>query len=172
MVRHLLSPRRLQVTFFVAFCGVVIAGAQTQLDYSGTYTEKTSGKQVSGGTPTLTISQTNQEIQIRRQSNGASQLGTFPLDGKPGVFTTESGLKGQGSAHWKGSTLLIETLVASLPQAGKIIRFHTKEQWQLSKDRQTLKVHIETDSPDMPREITAAAIEPYTEVYQRSPSNP
>lgn len=172
MARNLLSSRNMQVVAFLTCCGIVGAGAQPQLDYSGTYTERSSGKHVSGDTATLTISQTGQEIEIRRQSNGALQVSTFPLDGKLGIYTTESGVKGQGSAHWRGSTLLIESLVAAPPQAGKIIRFHTKERWQLSKDKQTLKVHVETDSPDMPRDITAAAIETYTEVYQRSSSTP
>ena len=172
LLRQLRCSRHLKVFVLVACCAAVTAGAQSPLDMSGSYIENSSGKHVSGNKTTILISQTDNQIEIRRQWNGTVQISTFPLDGSPGVYRTASGVQGQGSAHWKGSTLSIETLVAAPSQGGKTIRFHTKEQWQLSKDKQTLKIHVETDSPDMPVEITNAAIAPYTDVYQRSPSTP
>jgi hypothetical protein len=75
---------------------------------------------------------------------------------------------GTGSAKWKGNDLLIETFVTSPPINGKAIRFHETRRWQLSKGGAVLKIHVDTDSPDMPANITSAAIQPFTEIYKRT----
>jgi hypothetical protein len=165
--RYFCGLRTWTLAVVVAGCATAVSGAQSPADFYGAYIKSGSGKKPADKIA-IVISEAGSQIEVKRMWNGKAQVSTFPLDGSPGVYRTESGAAGQGTVHWKGLTMMIETLVTSPPQAGKTIRFHTKEQWQLSKDRQTLKIHVETDSPDMPREIMSVAIEPYTELYQRS----
>jgi hypothetical protein len=146
-----------------------LAFAGAPKDLSGSYVSEAARKGTQS-TVVLTISQTESQIEIRRDEGGKSSVSTFPLDGSEGVYTTPTGIMSKGSAHWKGADLIIETLVEAPPRNGRTMRFHTIEDWQLSSDGKTLKVSVDTDSPDMHREITAAAIQPYTLVYRRNPT--
>jgi hypothetical protein len=61
----------------------------------------------------------------------------------------------------------VETFVSATLPDGKSIRFHEKEKWQLSSDRKTLTIRVETESPDMSAEIMSYAIPVFTEIYTR-----
>ena len=140
----------------------------TNPNFSGTYAaqQKSSGKSIM-----LRVVQSDSAVEVTRISGDKPSTNRFPLDGSEGEYKTESGVRGKCKGHVKNQTLVLESLVAPPARAGSpSIRFHTIEEWQLSRDGNTLTIKTEIQSPDMPPDIMSAAIpnNPMKEKYQRT----
>ena len=115
-------------------------------------------------------SRPNRPVEVTRIYGDKSLTNRFPLDGSEGDYTTETGVRGKCRAQLKDNTLVLESLVASPPNANTpSLRFDTIEEWRLSADTKTLTVKTQIKSPDMPPDVMAAAFpnNPRTEKYQR-----
>jgi hypothetical protein len=118
----------------------------------------------------LRVVQTESAVEVTRIYGDKSLTNRFPLDGSDGDYTTETGVHGKCRAQLKDDTLVLESLVASRPNANTpSVRFDTIEKWRLSFDTKTLTIKTEIESPDMPADVMAAAFpnNPRTEKYQR-----
>jgi hypothetical protein len=139
-----------------------------QPDFSGTYTAK---HKVGKTLESLRVIQTESSIEVTRVIDDKEYTTSFLLDGSVGEYTTVRGVHGKSKAQLKDKTLLLETFVASPPDAkGTSTRFHTRETWQLSGDNKKLTIKTEMDSPDMPPQMMSAAFpnNPRSETYLRS----
>ena len=159
----------LKKLFVFAICLVTITWAATKPGFSGNYAalQKKNAKAI---TASLHVIQTESAVEVTRIYGNKSFTNRFPLDGSDGDYTTEIGVRGKCRAKVKDDTLVLESLVASRPNANApSIRFDTIEEWRLSDDAKTLTVKTEIKSPDMPADVISAAFpnNPRTEKYQR-----
>jgi hypothetical protein len=152
-----------------AICFATIGWADTKPNFSGNYAaqQKKSDKAI---TASVRVVQTESAVEVTRIYGDKSVTNRFPLDGSDGDYTTETGARGKCRAHMKNDTLVLESLVASRPNANApSLRFDTIEEWRLSADAKTLTIKTEIKCPDMPADVMAAAFpnNPRTEKYQR-----
>lgn len=159
----------LKKVFVFSICLATIAWAATKPDFSGNYAaqQKKSDKAI---TASLHVVQTESAVEVTRIYGDKSLTNRFPLDGSEGDYTTETGVRGKCRAQLKDNALVLESLVASPPNANTpSLRFDTIEEWRLSADTKTLTVKTQIKSPDMPPDVMAAAFpnNPRTEKYQR-----
>lgn len=144
------------------------AFAAAEPDFSGTYTTQ---KKHDSKSIVLRVVQSDSAVEVTRISEGKSNTNRFPLDGSEGEYTTETGVRGKCKAQMKNQALVLESLTAPPVRAGSpSIRLHIIEEWQLSRDGNTLTIKTEIKSPDMPSEVMAAAFpnNPWKEKYQRT----
>jgi len=143
--------------------------AATHPDFAGTFvSEKRKGSPDSGSS--IRVVQTDSYIEITRIDGNTTTTNRFPLDGSEGTYITETGVSGKSKARFEQEVLVLEYAVASRPSTDRpSIRFHTREVWKLSKDKNTLAIKTEIDSPDMPTSIIVAAFpnNPRTDKFQR-----
>ena len=159
----------LKKLFVFAICFATIGWAATKPDFSGNYAalQKKSNKAI---TTSMRVVQTESAVEVTRIYGDKSVTNRFLLDGSEGDYTTETGVRGKSKAQLKNDTLVLESLVASRPNANAApLRFHTIEEWRLSADTKTLTIKTEIKCPDMPADVMAAAFpnNPRTEKYQR-----
>ena len=159
----------LKKLFIFVICLATIAWAATKADFSGNYAapQKKGDKAI---TASLRVVQTDSAVQVTRLYADKSITNSFPLDGSEGDYTTETGVRGKCRAQLKNDTLVLESLVASRPDANTPpLRFDTIEEWRLSADTKTLTIKTEIKCPDMPADVMAAAFpnNPRAEKYQR-----
>jgi hypothetical protein len=159
----------LKKLFVFAICFATIGWAATKPDFSGNYAaqKKKSDKAI---TASMRVVQTESAVEVTRIYGDKSITNRFLLDGSEGDYTTETGVRGKSKAQLKNDTLVLESLVASRPNANApSLRFDTIEEWRLSADTKTLTIKTEIKCPDMPAEVMAAAFpnNPRTEKYQR-----
>lgn len=152
-----------------AICFGTIAWAATQPDFSGNYAaqQKTSDKTISAS---IRVVQTESAVEVTRVYGDKSVTNRFPLDGSEGDYMTEAGVLGKCRAKLKGDALVLESLVASLPNANSpSLRFDTVEEWRLSADTKTLTIRTEIKCPDAPADVMGAVFpnNPRKEKYQR-----
>jgi len=168
MILHKQAMLR-RATLAVTLIGLVplTAFVKAPVDFSGTYVSVPSNPKKPGPGVTITIVQTDDAMEKTYVADGKTTVSHFPLDGSAGVYTAPGGQVGKGMARWKANDLLIETFVSVTRPDGPTIHFHEKEKWQLSPDRKTLKIRVETESPDMPADIVSAAIPAFTATYTR-----
>jgi hypothetical protein len=155
--------------FVFAICLATVAWATPKPDFSGNYApqQKKSDKAV---TVSLRVVQTESAVEVTRIYGDKSITNRFPLDGSEGDYKTETGVRGKCRAQLKDETLVLESLVASRPNANTpSLRFDTIERWRLSADSKTLTIKTEIKCPDMSPDVMAAAFpnNPQTEKYQR-----
>jgi hypothetical protein len=155
--------------FVFAICLAAIGLADTRPNFSGNYAaqQKKSDKAI---TASVRVVQSDSAVEVTRLYGDKSVTNRFPLDGSEGDYTTETGARGKCRAHMKSDVLVLESLVASPPNANApSLRFDTIEEWRLSSDARTLTIKTEIKCPDMPADLMAAAFpnNPRTEKYQR-----
>ena len=159
----------LKKLFVFAICLATVASAATKPDFSGNYSAQQK-KNDKAATASLRVIQTESAVEVTRIYGDKSITNRFPLDGSEGDYTTETGVRGKCKAQLKDDTLVLESLVASRPNANTpSLRFDTIEQWRLSADSKRLTVKTEIKCPDMAPAVMAAAFpnNPRTEKYQR-----
>ena len=148
------------------------AGAETP-DFSGSYTMtgvKGGSKSMKSGSSALQVTQTDTSIEVTKIIDGKSSMNRFKLDGTEIPYKSEGGAQGVGAARFKGKTLTIDTQVSTRPQAnGPAVQIHTKEQWTLSADLETLTIRTDVDFPTSGLS-GFQLIEPWSEIYTRSQS--
>src|SRR5215469_10771815 len=134
----------LKKLFAFAMCFASISWAATKPDFSGDYAaqQKKSNNPVSAS---IRVVQTELAVEVTQVYGGKSVTNRFPLDGSEGDYTTEAGVHGKCKAQLKNDALVLETLVASRPDANApSLRFDTLEEWRLSADTKTLTIKTET----------------------------
>jgi len=141
--------------------------AQNVPNFSGNFSLVPDNPKKPSVVETLAIEQTATSIQITKTVDGKTEVEKYMLDGSTNESKTITGVSQTGFVKWHGSELWIET-IATPSINGRIMRLHTKERWQLSKDSDTIKVRMETDAPDMPAEVSSAAFQPYVDVFKRT----
>jgi hypothetical protein len=141
----------LKKLFVLAICVATIAWAATKPDFSGSYAAQQK-KNDTALTVSLRVVQTESAVEVTRIYGDKSLTNRFPLDGSDGDYTTETGVHGKCRAQLKDDTLVLESLVASRPNANTpSVRFDTIEKWRLSFDMKTLTIKTETKSPGLMR---------------------
>ncbi|HZQ19268.1 MAG TPA: hypothetical protein VFA90_11130 [Terriglobales bacterium] len=155
--------------FVFAICFATMGWAATKPDFSGNYgvQGKKNNRAIAAS---LHVVQTESAVEVTRTYGGKPVTNRFPLDGSEGGYTTEMGVHGKCRARLNKDTLLLESLVASPPNANApSVRFDTVEEWRLSADTQTLTIKTEIKSPDISSDVMAAAFpkNPQTDKYQR-----
>jgi len=166
MIASTREMRLASTLVLAAVCIPLLALTAAPVDFTGDYMSKPS-KSKTDVPVSIHIVQTDTALEIVETACGKSSAGKYPLDGTDGVYTTETGFIGKGHARWKGTDLLIETLVASRLPTGLSMRFRTKERWQLVSGGKILKVHTEQDSPDISSDISGAVFQASTTLYDR-----
>ena len=83
----------------------------------------------------------------------------YPLNGSEADYVSPGGVPGKCKARFKGSQLILESMVVARPQPNVPVRLHTKERWELSKDSKILTIQTDVDFPDMPAAISSVATE-------------
>jgi len=150
---------------YVTSLGLAVAWLGTagmagdKANYSGKYSMQ-AGKATPGSAsvPTLEVIQNQSNIEITRVEDGKRTSNKYPLDGSEGDYKSPGGVLGKCKAQWKGKYLVLESVVVSRPDASAPpVRVHTKEQWQLSADSNTLTVKSNVDFPDFPGELSKVA---------------
>lgn len=159
----------LRKLFAFVICCATICWAGTKSDFSGNYAarQNRSDKQIS---ESISVVQTESAVLVTRIYGDKSVTNRFPLDGSEGDYMTEAGVHGKCKAQLKNDTLVLESMVASRPNANAPpLHFDTVEEWQLSADTKTLTIKTEIKCPDMPPDVVAAAFpdNPRKETYER-----
>jgi hypothetical protein len=151
----------------VLLCCLTVASVAQGPDFSGSYTltpPKHASKSTKATTYTLTAVQTANAIVVTRIADGKSTTNTFPLDGGEGIYHTENQTPGTCKGHFKGNELFLESTIVTRPLKDEpVVIIRTKEQWKLSPDLKTLKIHNEVENPRLPISI----VDPWTDVYTR-----
>jgi len=147
--------------------------AGDKANYSGKYSMQ-GGKATRGNAsvPTLEVIQNRESIEITRVEDGNRTSNKYPLDGSEGDYKSPGGVSGKCKAQLKSKYLVLESVVVSRPDGSDPpVRVHTKEQWQLSADFNTLTVKSDVDFPDFPGELprVVGAYGSGTQKYIRSP---
>lgn len=160
------------VTFFAALLAVSTTTADANKpDFSGSYTLKHGKKAPKGereGAWTLQVRQTESAIQVTRGIDGHQNTNEFPLNGGEGRYVSPGGPTGTCKARWKGTALVLDSLIIAHPQTdGPAVQIHTKERWTLSSDLQTLTIRSDVDFPGSPVN-NFQLVEPWTETYSRN----
>jgi len=133
-------------------------------DFSGTWVLETKDPGKAGSPIGLKIVQTAATLVVTDDSAGKITTNTYKMDGSNGPYTTPTGFNGMCSIKWDGKVLVLQTLVEAKKSDNSIIHFLKKQHLELAADKQTLKVHTEVLSPDVP----AGLIAPFDSVYKRS----
>lgn len=149
------------------FCLPLLAFVVPPADFSGTYILQPENKKNPAANMQLTVTQSDSSIRIVSSTNGQSSTETFPLDGSQVPYITETGATGKGSAQWHGKELLVQTIVAGKLPSGVQVHFLTKEEWKLSSDGKTLKVHTDVSSPETPSDIMSVVAPSDNSTYKR-----
>jgi len=148
-------------------CCISLTGfAPAHTDFTGVFSSYPQDTKKSDVNETLEVQQSETTLQVTQTVTGTTWTNIYSLDGTSGSYTTITRKTGKACATWHGKDLWIENFVAASMQ-GRTIRFHSTEKWRLSEDRQTLKIHSETDSPDVPTAVIDVALQPYTKTYKR-----
>jgi hypothetical protein len=153
----------------LAICFASLTWAATKPDFSGNY----ALQQKKGDSPISTsirVVETESVVEVTRVFGDRFVTNKFPTDGSEGDYVTEAGVHGKCRAQVKNDALVLESLVASRPNANApALRFDTIEEWRLSADSRTLTIKTEIKCPDMPPDVMAAAFpnNPRKEKFQR-----
>jgi hypothetical protein len=164
---------RLAKLLILAAVPIVIseAAGPEKPDFSGSYTMtgvKGGSKSEKPGNSALQVTQTDTAIEVTRIIDGKGSMNRFKLDGTETPYRSDGGAQGIGTARFKGKTLTIDTQVAARLQAtGPAVQIHTKEQWTLSADLNTLTIRTDVDFPNSGLG-GFQVIEPWSEIYTRS----
>jgi len=126
------------------------------VNFSGKYLAERRDASGGGADSTLEVIQNNDYVEIRRMELGKKTTSRCPLNGSEGEYTSPGGISGKCKAQRKGKYLIVESVVATRPQATAAVRMHTKQRWQLSTDGKTLTIKSDVDFPDFPADISAA----------------
>jgi hypothetical protein len=151
------------IRFAVLACLVFAWPASTllaadSLSFSGKYSaERSKGASGASTDSTLQVTQSEDKIEITRVEQGKRTTSQCPFNSTAGTHTTPGGISGTCKAQLKGKNLIIESVVVTHPQAAGPIRVRTKERWQLSADLKALTIKSDSDFPDFPSDISAAA---------------
>lgn len=136
-------------------------------DFSGNYTLKTKKKSSSAEVWTMHVVETPSAVKVTRNMGGHVNSNIYPLAGV-GRYVSDGGKLGTCQAKIKGSKLFLESLVVARPVAnGPPVRVRTRERWELSKDRKTLKVRTDVDFPGSGLGAYSP-VEPSTDTYMRN----
>ena len=118
-----------------------------------------------GTVKTLSVLQTETSIDVTESEGGHRNANSFSLNGQEGAYVSPGGVKGTCKGQFKKNYLILESVVASRPQAnGPAVQIHTKQKWELSPDLKTLNIHVDVDSPQSPINL----VEPWIEIYARN----
>ena len=109
--------RRSLFVFALALALPIAAWAQSQTDFSGTWTlnaeksdpppQRGGGGRGPGGP--ITIKQTASELAITSEGRQGPQTLTYKLDGSESTNPGRGGMEVKSKAKWDGATLVIET---------------------------------------------------------------
>jgi len=141
--------------------------ADDRPDFSGSYKltdVKGSEKFDKTTVQTLKVAQSTDAIEVTEDLGGKPHTDKYPLDGSEGAYTSPEGIPGKCKAHFKGKSLILESLTASRPATNApVVELLTVQRWELSADKKKLAVHIEVISPNM----HVSPVAPWTEIYMR-----
>jgi len=148
---------------------VMSAAAADQTDFSGSYTltnVKGGSKPKKSDVWTLHVVQTGCTIEVTQVQHGHKNINKYALDGTVGPYTSPGGVAGKCRAQFRSKLLILESMMAGRTQPNApTVQLHTKEEWDLSSDGKTLKIHFEVDSPGLPPGFQP--FEPVTYIYTR-----
>lgn len=165
------SPVALKKLSVLFVCLGSLALAPAKPDFSGNYTERAKKAGEPGSADVvLHVVQTDSYVEVTRTQSDGSFTNRFPLDGTEGEYATVTGARGKCKARFSKETLVLEATVLSQREGRQPMRFETREDWRLSKDRGRLTIKTEIRLPDMPAGMPAMAFpnNPRTETYQRT----
>jgi len=124
-------------------------------NYTGRYSLQERKNAPVSGDPDIEVVQTENSVEVTIIYHGKRTTSRCPLDGSEGDYVSSGGVPGKCKARFKGSQLILESMVIGHPQPNVSVRLHTKERWELSKDSKTLTIQTDTDFPDVPAAISS-----------------
>jgi hypothetical protein len=147
--------------------GVAIAAPP---DFSGNYTLSVKKRANTSAYAVweIHVIETPSSIEVTRSMGGQQLSNVYPLTGGPGRYVTLKGDVGTCEAKLKGNKLILDSFVSErLRPDLPMVQFHTRQQWELSKDMKTLKILTDVDFPRVLPLGIYLPIEPLA-VYKRS----
>jgi hypothetical protein len=172
--------RRIEFKVMSSFRRLIVAGLAVLLvsstalaadvfDFSGSYVARQEKSDKSATPSTLRVTQTLDFIEITSTQAGKSITNRLPLNGTEVTYTSSGGVVGTGTVKLKGKYLIVDSNVAIRPAAnGPMVHIHTRERWQMSADRNALKIESSTDFPGAPAGVSEAIDASFTETFVRS----
>jgi hypothetical protein len=158
--------RRVRLLLSGFLCLAATMSAADRSGFSGSYTlTGTEGPKFEKGTvQRLRVVQTDASIEVTQTIDGHPYTNVYPFDGKEGVYVNSAGVKGTCKGQSKRNYLILETFVTTRPDLNSpLVQIHTKQKWELSRDRKTLTIRFNVDSPQSALNF----IEPWTDIYKR-----
>jgi len=137
---------------FMLLCLTGRALTQTPPNFSGNFRFVPANSREAAVVATLEIKQTATTVQITRTVGGKPNVENYTLDGSPIEWKTSTGIPIKASANWHGSELWLDS-IATLLVNGHTVPLHSTEQWQLSKDSDTITIRTKSDAPNMPSQV-------------------
>jgi hypothetical protein len=140
------------------------APAQQRPDFSGLYMLKPPwvGKHEKAPPPGyLRVTQTDKTLDAKFSQGDKAWTARYYLDGSPSDNLIEGGYRSKDTARLKRKTLAIESTVP-LPHTV----LHMRQQWQLSRDAQTLTIRLAAEGTIMGHPL---GLPSGNEVYTRQP---
>jgi hypothetical protein len=128
-------------------------------NYTGKYSLQERKNAPVSSDPEVEVVQTESDVQVTTTSGGNRTTNRYPLNNSEGDYVSPGGVPGKCKARFKGSQLILESMVVTHPQPNVPVRMHIKERWELSKDSKTLTIQTDIDFPDMSAAISSAVTE-------------